>query len=270
MSREQAPVLMVIPTLGRNLKWLALTIDSIVSQEVPVDVRLVAPSTADVASTASRFGANIVRCDEPGLSRALNVGALEARQPTHRYLSWLGDDDLLAPGSLAATVRALDERPEAPFAFGTCVYIDPEEHELRNMRALPGSMRFSMYGSNLVSQPGSLIRALAWDQVGGIDESYKNAMDLDLFLRLSELGRPVRLNAVLAAWRIHDSSISSVKSDLSESERARHAAAVRRGDRLYPYLRPLMGAGPDRVVRGLMRRLPTHSFTAAASSTDHQ
>jgi hypothetical protein len=37
---------------------------------------------------------------------------------------WLGDDDLLEPGSLTATVAALDADAGAVVAYGSCRYID--------------------------------------------------------------------------------------------------------------------------------------------------
>ena len=65
--------------------------------------------------------------DDPGgQSAAINLGIARA-QPHHEYVNWLGDDDTLTPGSLAAVSHALDARTEASAAFGQCQYVDPHD-----------------------------------------------------------------------------------------------------------------------------------------------
>ena len=59
------------------------------------------------------------------MSAAVNLGLARATS-RHQYGNWLGDDDLLTPGSVAATLKALDGNPEAVLAYGHCTYIDED------------------------------------------------------------------------------------------------------------------------------------------------
>jgi hypothetical protein len=71
-------------------------------------------------------------------------------------------------------------------------------------------------------------------------------MDLELFLRLRRLARPVYVNAEVAAYRLHQASITMSKgaSDESEVVRARFQPAAARSTRVL--WRPIM-AGFDRA-----------------------
>jgi hypothetical protein len=63
-------------------------------------------------------------------------------------------------------------------------------------------------GPQLIPQPGSLFRRDAYEQTGGLDFRYKWAFDLDLFIRLSRVGKFKNTPRVLAKFRWHDGSLS--------------------------------------------------------------
>ena len=60
----------------------------------------------------------------------------------------------------------------------------------------------------MIPQPGSLIRRTAFNAVGGLDNQYKWAFDLDLFIRLEQLGSLRFVNQKLASFRWHEGSLS--------------------------------------------------------------
>lgn len=221
-------VLMIVPTLGSRPELLEECLTSITEQREPVDIVIVAPSGKPaVTDLAGRLGAQLV--DDPGsLAGAINLGATQA-SPRHEYLNWLGDDDLLEPGSLSSTVRALDENPAAALAYGACRYIDDLGRELWVSRAGRWAPRILSWGPDLIPQPGMLVRREAWESVGGLDESYKFAFDLDLLLRLRKLGRFIDVGAVVSAFRWHGDSltVSDRSQSLAESERAKRASLPR-------------------------------------------
>lgn len=217
-------VLFVVPTLGERPDWLRQTLASVRAQDVPVDLRIVAPGSAPIAEVCREYGAEAVICDEPGISRAINVGfeaGVDGRAPTHHYAAWLGDDDLLAPGSLRATVDALDMNPEASAAYGQCRFITADGETMWLFRPGPRAGRVSRRGINRIPQPGSLFRYKALLAVNGLDETYRHAMDYDLFLRLQEMGPLQYVDRELAAFRVHDASTTVGKADYSETDRAR-------------------------------------------------
>src|ERR1039458_5878444 len=93
-------VLVVIPTLGDRLELLRETLRSVKDQSpVIADVVVVCPKKSVAArKLAKEFGATV--CDDPGsLSEAINVG-FDLTKPWHEYVTEIGDDDLLRPGSI--------------------------------------------------------------------------------------------------------------------------------------------------------------------------
>lgn len=223
MSRD-ARVLLVVPTLGRRPEFLRQTLRSIDDQSVPTRVVMVAPQTADIESLAREFDIEVL-ADPGSLPSAINLGMRHAAHD-HDFVNWLNDDDLLEPGSLATTTALLDEHPRAVVAFGACRYIDPAGQELWISRAGRWAPRVLSWGPDLIPQPGMMIRAAAWREVDGLDESYRLAFDLDLLLRLRPLGPFVHTPRIVSSFRWHATSLTVDDRDtnLRESERAKRAA----------------------------------------------
>jgi GT2 family glycosyltransferase len=214
-----APVLIVVPTLGRRLDFLEQTLHSISQQEPPADVVVVTPAgAAEARALAAAAGARTA--DDPGsLPAAINLGASLAGHE-HEFVNWIGDDDLLEPGSLAATVGAMRRDRGIVVAYGACRYIDDEGRALWTSQAGRWAQRILPWGPDLIPQPGMLVRTDAWRAVGGVDESLRFAFDLDLLLKLRPLGRFADVGAVVSSFRWHPDSltVSDRTASLDESE----------------------------------------------------
>ena len=235
---------MVVPTLGDRPALLRECLQSIAEQSEPATIVIVAPLTKPgIADIAEEFGATLV--DDPGsLSAAINVGVRQATD-AHNFVNWNGDDDLLEPGSLAATVSALDRDSHAVVAYGACRYIDTDGTELWISRAGKWAPRILKWGPDLIPQPGMLVRRRAWEVVGGLDESFRFAFDLDLLLKLQRLGSFVDVGAVVSSFRWHGDSltVSDRTTSLDESERARRRALSPTARRLaWLWEKPVRGA----------------------------
>jgi GT2 family glycosyltransferase len=237
-------ILIIVPTLGTRLALLDQCLGSIAGQQVPVTIVVVAPEgKPGLADLISRHGA--VLAPDPGsLAGAINVGAATA-QAHHEFVNWIGDDDLLEPGSLLATVAALDADPAAVLSYGACRYIDEVGSELWVSRAGKWAPRILKWGPDLIPQPGMLVRRSAWDAVGGLDESFRFAFDLDLLLKIQPLGRFIDVNRIVSSFRWHGDSLTvgDRTTSLRESEIARRRA-------LSPLARRLAWSweGPVRVA----------------------
>lgn len=210
--------LFVVPTLGERPELLVRSLRSILDQELPgLDLVVVAPADRGVQQLIEGTGARFV--EDPrrgGLSGALNAG-LAAAVPSTTYFTWLGDDDLLARGSLAATTRTLEENPDVALVFGWCDYIDAADQVVFRSRAGRIAAATLTFGPNLIPQPGSLMRYDDVIAVGGLDESIRLAMDLDLFLKLRRRGRLMALPQTLASFRWHPDS-ATVKAETESME----------------------------------------------------
>ncbi len=218
-------VLMVVPTLGTRPELLDQCLASIAGQSVPAEIVLVAPAENPVPQAlAAKFGASLL--PDPGsLASAINLGAAAAGDHIE-YLNWLGDDDLLEPESLARTVACLDVNRNASVAYGACRYIDENGAELWVSRAGRWATRILAWGPDLIPQPGMLVRRTAWEEIGGLDSSYRFAFDLDLLLKLKALGPLIDVGEVVSSFRWHGDSLTvgDRTASLQESERAKRAS----------------------------------------------
>jgi GT2 family glycosyltransferase len=254
--------LMVIPTLGERPDLLRRSISSIRNQRVDVDLVLVAPTGTTIEKLAGEVGARFVA--DPGtggLAGALNAG-LRAGATETSYFGWLGDDDLLEPDSLSAAVDCLDRHPEAVMVFGWCDYIDLQDRVVFRSRAGRIAAHIVAWGPNLVPQPGSLMRYDDVMAVGGLDESLRLALDLDLFLRLRRRGSLMALPQTLAAFRWHPGSmtVQAESASMNESDRVRQRYMSPVAARTYEYLR-----WPGQWALRAAKRRVAHNLARASS-----
>lgn len=210
----------VVPTLGEPARLGLLTeaLASIRSQG-GVDVQVV------LVTTESRVGVlrallpdiTVVSQQGKGIADAIMCGwaALAADAD---YVAWLGDDDRLTPGALAAATDALESEPMAGLVFGRCRYIGMAGEQLCETRPGRAALTLLSLGTNLIAQPGSLYRRTAVDAMGGLDCDLALAFDVDLHLRLSRATPAVYLPRVLGEARVHPGSLTTSERGRSEAE----------------------------------------------------
>lgn len=236
-------VLIVVPTLGQRLGHLQDCLASIHTQDPEPSIALIGPDTPAIRSLASDSGATWV--PDPGSqTKAINTGVSTASNHI-RYVNWLGDDDLLEPGAISATRNALEANPSATVAYGSCRYIDESGYPLWVNSAGPWASRILSWGPDLIPQPGMLVRLSAWDLVGGVDESYRFAFDLDLLLKLKRTGPLLDVGQIVSSFRWHPDSLTvgDRATNLAESERAkRNALSPRMRSVAWVWERPVRGA----------------------------
>lgn len=212
MNRYSPRVRLVVPTTGERLSYLHQCLDSIRRQEEPIDVVIVAPSAAadSLRGLTDLYQCRLLVERARGISHAVNQGWEDAHTD---YLTWLGDDDLLAPGSMAAAVAALDADPAATMVYGRVRTIDGDGHHVYTMRPGRCAPWFLRYGPNFVWQQGSLYRHRVVREVGMLDPRLRYAMDFDLHLRLWQQGTLRYLPRVLGCYRLHPTSLTVTNPD---------------------------------------------------------
>ena len=217
MTASQAPTIgLVVPTLGQRPGFLNQTLDSIADQQEQVQVVVVCPREA-IRVRELVEERSLPWLPDPGsLPGAINEG-VASLDPTVEFVSWLGDDDLLTPGSLTMTSTALSRDSAAVLAYGGCRYIDESGRSLWVNRAPRLAEMVLSWGPQLIPQPGMLVRRSAWVSAGGLDESLRFAFDFDLLLKLKRVGSFVSVPEVVSAFRWHAQSLTV--SDRSENIR---------------------------------------------------
>ncbi|WP_159405081.1 glycosyltransferase [Gordonia sp. YY1] len=212
-------VLMVVPTMGSRMSWLNDCIKSIEGQSLKPRIIVVGPSASSLPEYCSARGIEFLPDPGKGLSGAINHGWSKASKDTE-YLAWLGDDDLLAPGSLSQVVSAMEKSADSAFAYGKTRYIDEVGRTIYISRPTKFAPKYMKFGKDLLPQPGSVARASAITWSPPIDESLTNAMDLDFYLRLStaEGWTWSYVPIEVSAYRIHGGAITQEKGVRDESE----------------------------------------------------
>jgi hypothetical protein len=171
-------------------------------------VVLVAPETFDQRSLrASGLIDLFVEDPKTGLPEAINAG-MKSLPKQIEFVNWLGDDDLLAPGSLLQTSKALEADKKLHFVFGACDYVDPLGRVIWTNKSGQWAVSLLRFGPDLIPQPGALFRRSSFENVGALDSKFGWAFDFDLLLKLSKLGPGKYLPQTVASFRWHPESLS--------------------------------------------------------------
>ena len=198
---------LVIPTMGTRPEFLRQSLASIRSAG-NATIHIVAPESAKLAPVLDPDSYDALIVDPgTGLSAAIDAG-LRSFPSNVEYINWLGDDDLLTEGSLNHALAILVSDPDIALVYGGCEYVDGDGKSLWLNKSGSYAKYLMRFGPQLIPQPGSLMRRDAYERIGGLDHQYKWAFDLDLFIRLSRVGKLQFTPRTLAKFRWHDGSLS--------------------------------------------------------------
>ena len=225
----------VVPTLGTRPEYLRECLSSLRAQSIKPKIYLVAPKDVWEELGQSNEGQFDELVEDPGLglAAAINKGIAQM-ESTIKFVSWLGDDDLLLPGAIESSLQLLSARSSRVAAFGSIKMIDGSGSEITTLRARKSAVGSAHYWSNHIYQPGSLIRRESFQRINLLNESLGWAFDLDMFLKLSKIGEVVPNPTTVAKFRWHPDSLSAGSSEGS----IREASEVRRRH-LANWLRPI-------------------------------
>lgn len=204
----------IMPSFNQR-RFLAEAVDSVLSQEGPLETELIVVDGASTDGSAELLKSiadpRLKWSSEPdgGQADALCKGLGRARG---QIIGWLNSDDRYHAGALARVAGAFDANSCATWLVGRCAIIDEggqtirawisrhKDHHLR---------RYSFEGlvrRNFISQPAVFWRRDFGAKVGPPDAALHHAMDYDLWLRMAKLAPPVIVDEVLADFRIHAAS----------------------------------------------------------------
>jgi hypothetical protein len=229
----------VVPTIGERPQYLESTLKSIRDAGNSYIV-LVGRKGFD-ASSYQKSGLVDLYVDEleASVPNKINQG-FRALPENIEYITWIGDDDLLVPGSLEVATRALDSSEKTVLVFGHCQYIDSDGKDVLVKRSGSWAVPLLRFGPQLIPQPSAFFRRDAFEKVGGLSDKFQFAFDFDLFLKLSKSGRSVFVDQILSSHRWHKTSLTysrrwdSVK-DASRVRVSNMPAAVRVVSFLWEY-----------------------------------
>ena len=208
MELVNAPQIgIVVPTLGTRSDFLNQALISIRAAG-ECHIVIVAPEPENIIKSYSeKLFDSVIADPKKGLSQAINVG-MRSMPTSIKYVNWLGDDDLLTPDCLTVTSRILENSPKTVCVYGQCSYIGPDGKTLWVNKSGAYAKWLMRVGPQLIPQPGSLFTLKAFNEVGGLNTTYKWAFDLDLFLKFARVGEFRYIPQVLSSFRWHVGSLS--------------------------------------------------------------
>jgi hypothetical protein len=195
-------------------------------------------STDDSLAVMRAFQAKDPRCrvftrENKGLVATLNeaIGLAQGR-----YIARMDADDIALPDRLGLQVAYLDSNPECVCVGSAVELMDELGRKLTVWPQYPDNEAIqlgALKGHGTICHPSATIRKNALISIGGYRAGMYPAEDLDLWLRLGELGLLANLPQVLLRYRMHSGSISGqAAKDGRQREAARKCcdeACERRG-----------------------------------------
>jgi glycosyltransferase involved in cell wall biosynthesis len=118
MTTGRQPMTIVIPTRDRPAhlaQSLKAVMASVHGDDEVIVVDSASADPAAIAAIAEVAGVQVIRCDEPGASRARNAGWRIAR---HDVIGFVDDDVWIDSGWVEAMVRCMAAHPETAFVTG--------------------------------------------------------------------------------------------------------------------------------------------------------
>ncbi|WP_372922633.1 glycosyltransferase [Roseovarius sp.] len=237
-STDHFPRVSVIMSVYNAEPYLAEAIESILSQTF-ADLEFLIHDDGSTDGSPAILRHYVERDDRIVVSAGANEGLAAAlnrliEAARGDLLARMDADDVCLPDRFSKQVEYLDRNQDC-VVVGGCV-TTTDGHGRSIARLMVPSDHMSIDTNNLrgivsVSHPTVMMRREAVIRCGGYYPTFKSSQDLDLWLRMAEIGRLANLPDVVLKYRIHDSSISGSKQDLQRQmcRRACEAAWVRRG-----------------------------------------
>ena len=194
-------VSVVIPAFDGE-RFLADAVASVRAQECPIHEIVVVDdgSTDGTAELVEELGARVVRQQNEGPAAARNRG-IEASDGD--VIAFLDCDDVWTDRSLARRLAALERDPELQVVLGR-----------HRVEYLPGALLIEYPADEdgsltSVKFSSGVFRREAFEQVGPLDTSFRQAEDVDWFLRALEQGLPMLIvDHVSLVYRRHRANVT--------------------------------------------------------------
>lgn len=213
---ERSLVSVVIPAYNHGT-YLEAAIRSVLDQDYPrVELIVIDDGSTDNTREVLRKYKGLFHFESQpnsGQVVTLNKGWQMSRGDILAYLS---ADDLLLQGAISSAVRCLEENSDAVLVYCDFNLIDPNSEFVRRVTT-PDFDYGEMVSKFLCPPgPGAFFRRSAFEKAGLWNTSFRQMPDHEYWLRLGLCGRFVRIPTVLAAFRVHPTSLTFITSSPDE------------------------------------------------------
>lgn len=210
------PVLTIITPVYNGEKYISETIESVINSQITYPYEYIVLDDGSTDSTLKILQSYKQRIktfshNNVGESATVNIGLENASGEFILVIS--ADDPLLTSELIDRACKILIENSSIVAIYPDWKIIDQSGKTLRN-KILPEFTDDLFIGHcKCIPGPGTLFRRDKALQVGGRRAGWKFVGDYDFWLRLSRVGKIVRLPGVLAQWRENQDSTSISQRD---------------------------------------------------------
>lgn len=231
---EDVPLVSIVTPSLEQGRFIEDAIRSVLEQDYPrIEHIVVDGGSTDETLAILESHPQLIWVSEPddGQADAINKGF---RLAGGSIFAWLNADDAYLPGAVSTAVAALRETG-AGLVHGGWRQIDETGVTIRDIAPVRYDHDAELNDRNAVCQPGSFFTRDAFEAVGGVDPSYRYAMDYELWLKLGGRFPVTHVEATLGAYRLHPASktVSETSGFWAETVRASRAHGGRRFSRIY-------------------------------------
>lgn len=209
-----APIVSVLMCVRNAARYVGEAVDSILTQTLR-ELELIVVDDGSTDSTLQLLQQRAKRDDRLRVIAQRQIGAvpcrnLALRESRGEFIAIMDADDAALPHRLERQVAFLRDHPDHVAVGAWVLMIDAEGEPLRPWQTPTtheGIEAEHLQGrGGTIIHPSVLIRGSVLRALGGYREQFDLAQDVDLFLRLAEVGRLSNLDEVLLKYRQHSVS----------------------------------------------------------------
>ena|GEM_PF-1442399 len=204
---DDLPLVSIIICTYNRAAMLPYALASALSQRWPSEIIVVDDGSTDATPQILEGfeGVHVIRQENGGKPVALERGIREAQGEA---ILVLDDDDLLLPGALHVLARTLFRQPSLSCVFGDTIIFDGQNGSIRGYRPamrLPAELTEQAILQQIPALPGAtLVRRSAQEAAGPYDPELMRGQDMDMFLRLAQIGPMSSVPLPTFMYRSHD------------------------------------------------------------------
>lgn len=222
------PVVSVLMPVYNAEKYVAKAIESILTQTFTT-FELLIRNDGSTDNSLKILESYAARDPRIRLFGGKNRGIVDStnellQQAVGEFVAIMDSDDIALPDRFALQVKLLQAYPTVVGVGGEYILMDERERLLlRNSvpeadQAIQKRLLAGFAGDLL--HPTAMIRRTALLKINGYRQDVAAAFDLDVFLRLGEVGQLANVQQMVLKYRIRSSSYSAEKTELYSQEAA--------------------------------------------------
>lgn len=209
------------------MPFLDQSISSVLSQDIK-DIEYIFVDGGSQDGTLERIAevtgnVKVLHNVRGGIARAMNEGI---RAATGDVIAHMHSDDYYLGTDALSQVSNVFKASKCRWAFGR-IMSDIEGNLEKESYAVPRYSYTTLLKRNIIPHAATFVRRDIFEQFGLFNESYRLAMDYEMWLRIGKLCTPVQFDSYLAAFRWHPGSATQANRlpSFNEDFRARFAYA---------------------------------------------